>query len=743
MQKVSRSIFTGLLVIAGLTACGDKVTVAPNPTSTTTPAPGVVHSVTVAPASVSISIGNTVQLVATVDADAGLARTVTWASTAASKATVSSSGLVTAVASGTVVITATSTADATVSGAATIIVGTVTNASISIASINQGGLPANLNNVAGQVDVTLNVDQGSQSITRLDLIAHNVGTNTDTTVATYSFTSPNKVPASGASASSAPITMSFNTAAFTATTGQVAFINGAYTIRAQATVAGSSNQAPVSSTINYTVNNPDKLVLTAKGDTAANDVNGLQWVGGKISIGVLPVLYSNVALTSVTVTPDAAAANTAPITLTTYPGTAAFAVGKDTITKSPFQATVTAVYSNGQPFSATPINAPTVREDNQAPAPPTVNKVKAGLSRWLAANYAFGAKAADYAAANGDPGAPTTPGVGLGSVHFWAFPNASFTPLGTLGADLTKSGANCKTTGGTLVTTASQLAQSLPADSTTYYMRALQYDKLGNVVCSDLTVAGNGTGAALTFGVDNTLPVNVKYTAATNGTNQTPTNFMLKGTNKAYNIGEFQNITPAATDSISGFDGTTAVTQTIIGQRRDDPGHGVRGRFDGQRLHGAVGHQRRLLAHGRCDRRGLLHGELGCCGSRRQLGYDAGTRCTRLIVALRPCVGRRGDPGRAGRRYGGQLQRHDHRQHDADERRRFGGVQCAERRHSHRAELRSAMPPSPRPAAFGTLNKSATVTMSVPWLISDLQFGNGANGAGQGNATQFNIRGDG
>ena len=39
---------------------------------------------------------------------------------------------------------------------------------------------------------------------------------------------------------------------------------------------------------------------------------------------------------------------------------------------------------------------------------------------------------------------------------------------------------------------------------------------------------------------------------------------------------------------------------------------------------------------------------------------------------------------------------------------------------------------------YGTLNKTATVTLSVPWLISDLQTGNTATG---GVPTAFNIRG--
>ncbi|MGA9838423.1 MAG: Ig-like domain-containing protein, partial [Gemmatimonadaceae bacterium] len=482
MQKVSRSIFTGLLVIAGLTACGDKVTVAPgNSSSAAAPA---VHSVTVTPPSASVSVGQSVQLVASVNADATLARTVTWATTAASIATVSASGLVTAVGPGTVAITAASTADPTVVGAATIIVAPIQLATISISTINKGGLPANLNGVTGQLDVTLNVDQGTQTVTALNLIVHNNTTNTDTTVATYSFTSPQKVPASGANATSAPITMSFNTAAFNATTGAVSFVNGSYTIRAQAVVAGTS-QTPVTSTINYTVANADFINVAAKGDTSATGpvFNGsTTWQGGKVNVTVVPVLYSGVTLKSVTVSPDPAFTNTLAQTVTTYPTTVSFAVGKDTLTKGAYQATVTSTYSTGATGPGVLPNAMNV--DNQAPAPPTLNQLKGGLSRWLPASYAFGANAADYTA-GADAGFPTNPGVGVGAVQFWVWPKAAFTALGG-----TKSGANCKTTGGQMVTSASALAQSAPADSTTYDMRALQFDKLGNVVCSDLTATG-------------------------------------------------------------------------------------------------------------------------------------------------------------------------------------------------------------------------------------------------------------
>ena len=91
------------------------------------PPPVAVASVTVSPASASVLVGATAQLTATVRDGAGTTltgRTVTWATSAAAVATVSSAGLVTGVAAGTATITATSegqrgTATITVSAPAT------------------------------------------------------------------------------------------------------------------------------------------------------------------------------------------------------------------------------------------------------------------------------------------------------------------------------------------------------------------------------------------------------------------------------------------------------------------------------------------------------------------------------------------------------------------------------------------------------------------------------------------------
>ena len=116
-----------------------------------------VATVTVAPASLSLTVGQTGQLTATLR-DAGgntlTGRTVTWSSNQPSQATVSGSGLVTAVGAGTATITATSegqsgTASVTVT---TVPVATVTvaPASLSLAVGQTGQLTATLRDAGGE-----------------------------------------------------------------------------------------------------------------------------------------------------------------------------------------------------------------------------------------------------------------------------------------------------------------------------------------------------------------------------------------------------------------------------------------------------------------------------------------------------------------------------------------------------------------------------------------------------------------
>jgi uncharacterized protein YjdB len=102
------------LVVTGVTAGTTTISATAGgktATATVNVVPGPVATVAISPAAPAISEGATVQLTATMrDASGAVVtgRTVTWATSDASKATVSSAGVVTGVAEGTATITATS-----------------------------------------------------------------------------------------------------------------------------------------------------------------------------------------------------------------------------------------------------------------------------------------------------------------------------------------------------------------------------------------------------------------------------------------------------------------------------------------------------------------------------------------------------------------------------------------------------------------------------------------------------------
>jgi len=154
MQRVFRFSLVGLLGIASLTACGDKVNVV-GPTSTSVGSQ--VHGVTVTPTAATMNVGDKLTFVASVNADAGVAdKTVAWTSSNTAVATIDATGVVTAKAAGTSSIIATSNADKTQAAAATVTVGAGAVTSITVSSINQTtcgilsgctSAPANLANI--------------------------------------------------------------------------------------------------------------------------------------------------------------------------------------------------------------------------------------------------------------------------------------------------------------------------------------------------------------------------------------------------------------------------------------------------------------------------------------------------------------------------------------------------------------------------------------------------------------------
>src|SRR4029079_12567311 len=156
--------------------------------------------------------------------------------------------VVTAVAGGTTSILATSSANPQIRGAAAVTVAAAVQPTVTIGTINQtipgtGSVPANLSAVTNQLDVTLNVDPGTQKLSEVQLLMNCGGA--DTIVARQPVGSADKAPID-AEASTAPVTLSFNTAAFTAATGAVAFKNGACTIKGKAITTTRTFVAPSS-----------------------------------------------------------------------------------------------------------------------------------------------------------------------------------------------------------------------------------------------------------------------------------------------------------------------------------------------------------------------------------------------------------------------------------------------------------------------------------------------------------------
>jgi hypothetical protein len=126
-----------------------------------------VSSVTVIPSNAILNVGALLQAVATVVAEPGVPRTVNWSSSNSAVATVSASGVVTAIAPGSTTIVARSTSDTSVFGAMAVIVPPPRLATVSIQSITTATTPpvlVNIQNIAGIIDITLNLDPGTERI---------------------------------------------------------------------------------------------------------------------------------------------------------------------------------------------------------------------------------------------------------------------------------------------------------------------------------------------------------------------------------------------------------------------------------------------------------------------------------------------------------------------------------------------------------------------------------------------------
>jgi hypothetical protein len=542
-----------------------------------------VQKVTVSPSADILAPGQKRQLNADVTRDPGVAGTVTWTSSATAVATVSTTGEVTAVAAGAATITAASTVDPTVTGTAAITVRPPVQAALSIQKVTVTGNTAqtvNFNNVAGGIDVTLNLDPGDQIVQRVEVLLDNVVVCTQNFSATESQSL--RLAAAGL-AEASDVLCQINTAEFNATTGAVKYNNGARALSARAIVQGGTSTATPS--VQLTFNNQSGVVATVTNNngtdpaSAVNPTTGIQWIGGDVTVNVVGVSYaSGISIASATFN---LFGKTRTVALTNNVGSATYAeattwtaantgVGNylSPSTGETF-AGASAVLSNGQNLVTTlpsvilnfgsPAQGnanvpllPTIRLDNVAPGATSANGIAqtalaiGTMPVWVNATTAFAAGSVGIPTATTIASSETAAGASTGvdnvtvTVFYGAIgtlqPTGSYNPGG-----LSNLTGVCNTTGLTALTVGQNLAETIVSGS--YQARVQFKDALGNTICYDLNpVNALNPGANGSFGADFTAPTGTLTGPAANSA------FV-----SAAGVGSFA---VAATDNASGFGAT-------------------------------------------------------------------------------------------------------------------------------------------------------------------------------------------
>ena len=520
-----------------------------------------VNSVTVAPSNHIMKVGEFIQAGATVDAAPGVARTVTWTSSATAIATVDNTGKVTAVSNGSATITAAATADPSVTGTLALTVRPLQQARVSIQKVTtvNTNTPVNFNNVAGQIDVTLNVDPGDEIVTKVDVLIDGVSACTRSLAASES--QELRLAAAFEEVQAVDVVCSINTGEFNTTTGVAKYFNGARTLSASASIAGPPARTITSSSQPITLNNQSGFIAevtnanTVSGPASAiNPTTGLKWVQGNVTLKLTAVNYAGggatvsqlsgsfLGKTFTAVTPAAGTqvftivfpnSNTPanPLNLVGYQTPVASAQSLPIITGSTLSTgstgatTILNIGTSAANLGLTPLDS--TRVDNVAPTVPAFT----AAPLWVNATTTFAA---------GQLGTATiasTTDTGVDAVTAEFFTTAE-------GGTLTGATGSCDLTGTTAITTGNQLNATIV--NTAYKVRVRYKDSLGNPTCSDL--AGTGIGA------DFVAPANVTLTGVT--------------ANQAFNVAataQGTNYVLASTgDNASGISATTPGIVSIV-----------------------------------------------------------------------------------------------------------------------------------------------------------------------------------
>lgn len=542
-MKVFRStLVAGVAIFAA--ACGDKVTVQ-GPTSPDTAAK--VNSVTVSPANVTMTVGQTVTFTAVVDVTNGAAQTVTWSPTSGA-VSVAATGVATAnSATAGVAVCATSTADATKKGCAQAVVtasAPIIPATVSIQSVTVNGtnnVSVNPAAVAGAIDVRLNINPGNQTVTRVDLKLCPAATPAcSTIVGSQTFTAAMAAALRFAADEALANQSTFPQVLFTVNTANVPvpangapqFLNGNYVLSASLTVAGQTSAPTATAQQALTLANVNTFLVTTTvgGATAAtaNNAAGFRYNRGDVTTSIVPVSFTGIALASATVNFGTLACDggalgvqrsgalTAPAAgafawTRTWANTGAAAAGN--MAGYTFNSTVPACAAanntgeqisivaaqdaSGNPFTTTAL--PIVglgagfRIDNVAPTAPTATMTipaRRNFLSWVTDVIPFNR---------------TTAGAGVGIISAASVEGGAAGSGVGLSTDETL--VYTATVGGATVTSSAGLAESLT--NTAYSVTVTGRDLLGNT---------SAASAAATFGVDRTIPTIAALGAPATGT---------------------------------------------------------------------------------------------------------------------------------------------------------------------------------------------------------------------------------
>ena len=485
-----------------------------------------VNSVVVNPSNSIIKVGEFVQAGVTVDAEPGVSRAVTWTSNATAIATVDNTGKVTAVSNGSALITAASVADPSITGTLALTVRPLQPAQVSIQKVttNNTQTPVNPNNVTGQIDVTLNVDPGDQTVTKVEVLLVQGATEIVACSQNLSVAESEafRMAAAFEEVEAVDIVCSINTAEFNPATGVVKYGNGTYQLRARATVAGGTGNV-ASPSVPLVFNNQSGFIAevtnanTVGGPASAiNPTTGLKWIQGNVTLKLTAVNYSGggatvsqlsgtfLGKTFTAVTPAAGTqvftivfpnSNTPanPLNLVGYQTPVASGQSLPTVSGSTLSTGSTGptnILNIGA--SAAALGLPALdssRVDNVAPTVPAFT----AAPLWVNATTAF------TAGQLGTATIASTTDTGVDAVTAEFFVTAE-------NGTLTGASGSCTLTGTTAITTGSQLAATIV--NTAYKVRVRYKDSLGNPTCADLS----GTG----IGADFVAPANVTLTGITN-----------------------------------------------------------------------------------------------------------------------------------------------------------------------------------------------------------------------------------